>query len=158
MNTNNQPYRMTITSGAFEKMRGDFDKVLQNTLRNMEQKDSDYAEISMKLKITLIRSEVSDGSGAYMTREILKPRFDHKVTSVMNIKDEESGFFKEECELVWDRESGTYIAVPLDGGQMSMFADKGGEEDFIEFTDLDGYSELPTAPVLHAPPAPEEAL
>lgn len=156
MNTNNQPYRMTITSGAFENMRGDFDKVLQNTLRNMEQKESGYAEISMKLGITLIRSEVSDSH--YAAREILKPRFEHKVTSVMKIKDEESGFFKEECELVWDENAGTYIAVPLDGGQIPMFVDENGEEDFIEFTDLDGYSELPAAPVLHALPSPEESL
>lgn len=143
MNNNNQPYRMTIASGAFEKMRGDFDKVLQGTLRNMEQKDSVYAEIGVKLKITLIRSEVS--ADRYTTREILKPRFEHKVTSVMNIKDEESGFFKEECELVWDRESGTYIAVPLNGGQMSMVPEE-DEENFIEFTDLGEYNELPVAP------------
>ncbi len=156
MHTNNQPYRMTIASGAFEKMRGDFDKVLQGTLRNMEQKESSYAEIGVKLKITLVRGEVADGS--YMTREILKPRFEHKVTSVMKIKDEESGFFKEECELVWDENAGSYIAVPLDGGQIPMFADEDGEEDSIEFTDLDGYEELPSAPVLHALPAPEETL
>lgn len=126
MNTTYQPYRMTITSGAFEKMRGDFDKVLQNTLRNMEQKESSYAEIGVKLKITLIRSEVSDGS--YMTREILKPRFEHKVTSVMNIKDEEKGFFLGECELVWDKESDTYIAVPL-SRQMPLLLETDEEED-----------------------------
>lgn len=127
MNTGNQPYRMTIASGAFEKMRGDFDKVLQNTLRNMEQKESSYAEIGVKLKITLIRSEVSDGSGMYMTREILKPRFEHKVTSVMNIKDEEKGFFLGECELVWDKESDTYIAVPL-SRQMPLLPETDEEE------------------------------
>ena len=126
MNTTTQPYRMTIASDAFEKMRGDFDKVLQGTLRNMEQKESSYAEIGVKLKITLIRSEVSDGS--YMTREILKPRFEHKVTSVMNIKDEEKGFFLGECELVWDEMSGTYIAVPL-SGQMPLIPDTVEEDD-----------------------------
>ena len=126
MNTNNQPCRMTIASGAFEKMRGDFDKVLQGTLRNMEQKESSYAEIGVKLKITLIRSEVSDGS--YMTREILKPRFEHKVTSVMNIKDEEKGFFLGECELVWDEESDTYIAVPL-SRQISILPETDEEEE-----------------------------
>ena len=152
MNTTNQPYRMTIASGAFEKMRGDFDKVLQGTLRNMEQKESSYAEIGVKLKITLIRSEVSDGS--YMTREILKPRFEHKVTSVMNIKDEESGFFKEECELVWDRESGTYIVVPLDGGQMSMVPEKDEEDEIV--IEVGDYDELPSAPVLPMLPAAEE--
>lgn len=156
MNNTNQPYRMTIASGAFEKMRGDFNKVLQNTLRNMEQKQSDNAEINVKLKIALIRSEVST-SDRYLTREVVKPRFEHKVTSVMNIKDEESGAFKEEYELVWDESAGNYVAVPLDYGQLSMIPDE-DEEDFIEFTDLGDYNELPVAPVLPILPAAEEEI
>lgn len=54
-------------------------------------------------------------------RSIKKPRFDHKISSVMQIKNEESGSLKGEYELVWDDDLQDWIMKPIDNGQQTIF-------------------------------------
>lgn len=149
---NNIPGDLIIMSGACGNMLPTFDGVVQRTLRNMEQKEGNYAEVTLKLKITLTRVKVFS-EDRQTNCEILKPRFSYKVASLMNIKDEETGSAGGEYGFVWDESAGNYIAVPLEDGQMSFVDDMG--ERIVE---VDDYDELPSAPVIHALPAPEEII
>ena len=129
---------LNINSEAFNAMKEDFNKILKRTLSNMEMKDSDAAEMTVKLKITLTKDEAPDFDiVAYQaTREVIKPSFTHKVSSVMQIKDEESGFLKGDYELVWDKELGDYVMKPIENSQRSFFDDKTRDSD-VEYVEAE---------------------
>ena len=98
---------LTLSGNTFENLKADFDRVLFNTLDNMESKGSYTAEITVKLKIDLIQSMVPDVlNGEQTSRSAIIPQFDHKVRSVMQIKDEAEGSLRGDYELVYDDESG----------------------------------------------------
>lgn len=120
---NNKDLTLTINSDTFTAMKNDFDKVLTRTLSNMLGKESDEATITLKLSISLREDEAPDFEATYPNaiRAIQKPRFDHKISSVMQIKTEESGSLKGEYELIWDKEKGDYVMRPIDNGQQSLF-------------------------------------
>lgn len=111
----NDILKLNINSNAFENLKADFDKVLRRTLGNMQIKESDEATLTLKLSIKLTEMEVPDFDAAYPNamRKIHKPRFDHKVSSVMQIKTEESGHLKGEYELVWDEEAQDFVMKPM---------------------------------------------
>lgn len=126
---------LNLDSNAFSAMKEDFNKVLRRTLGNMKIKESDEATLTLKLSIKLTETDVPDFDAADETamKKIHKPRFDHKISSVMQIKTDESGSLKGEYELVWDEESEDWIMKPIDNGQRSFFdadfAEATGEED-----------------------------
>ena len=134
----NNILKLNINSNAFENMKEDFDKVLKRTLGNMQIKESDEATLTLKLNISLTEMEVPDFESEFPNamRKIHKPRFDHKVSSVMQIKTEESGHLKGEYELVWDEEAQDFVMKPIDNGQTSF-------DDFVQTTaesqDIDEY-------------------
>lgn len=114
---------LTLDSTAFSKMKEDFNSILKKTLGNMQVKDSREATLTLKLNISLTDAEAPDFSVPYENamRNIKKPRFDHKISSVMQIKNEESGSLKGEYELIWDEELGDWIMKPIDNGQCTIF-------------------------------------
>lgn len=124
MNTSN--YKLSIDGEAFSSMREDFNKILKRTVNNMEMKGSNNAEVTVKLKIELVPDFLPPQSSAEEGRAILKPKFEHKVSSVMNTKFEESGSLKGDYELVWDEEAQDYIARPIGYQQTSMFDTENG--------------------------------
>ena len=107
-------YALTMESDAFGAMKSDFNQILRRALTNMEKKQSDEAELTLKLKISL--EEIGSDEDL-----IVKPTFAHKISSVMKIKDEKSGVLSGNYALIWDEESGDYIIRPIDDGQVSMF-------------------------------------
>lgn len=117
---------LTLDSDAFSKLKEDFNTVLKRTLGNMESKESKEATLTLKLNITLRDDEVPDFDSADKDakRKIHKPRFDHKISSVMQIKSEESGSLNGEYELVWDNELNDYVMKAIDNGQGSLFDDE----------------------------------
>lgn len=121
----NDILKLNININAFENLKADFDKVLRRTLGNMQIKESDEATLTLKLSIKLTEMEVPDFEAAYPNamRKIHKPRFDHKVSSVMQIKTEESGHLKGEYELVWDEDAQDFVMKPIDNGQKTLFDD-----------------------------------
>ena len=140
---NNEALTLNLNSEAFSSMKDDFNRVLKKTLANMQSKEGEVAEITMKLKITLEEDDVPDiyceeGTGR---RSIVKPIFNHKVSSVMQIKEEESGSMKGNYEIVYDTDKDEYIMRPIDDGQVtfadSMFTDDAGEPQEGTFTDVD---------------------
>lgn len=125
-----QIHQMNINSGAFDGMREDFDKILKRTLNNLATKDGESAEITVKLKISLTKSKAPDFNSSDGERDIVIPKLDHKVSTVMNIKDEESGAFKGNYELVWDDDLQDYVMKPIEDRQCTIF------KDDIEWSDV----------------------
>lgn len=117
---------LTLESNAFAKMKEDFDNILKRTLGNMQVKESHDATLTLKLNISLEETDVPDFESPFENamKTIHKPRFDHKVTSVMQIKNEESGSLKGDYELVWSEEMNDYVMKPIDNGQRSFFDDE----------------------------------
>lgn len=80
----------------------------------------------MSLKIALSKAEdsnikINDLDGM---REVFIPRFDHKVASVLQIKDEASGTLGGNFELVFDDEHKSWAMREIIGPQTSL-------EDYI---------------------------
>lgn len=139
----NDILKLNINSNAFENLKADFDKVLRRTLGNMQIKESDEATLTLKLSIKLTEMEVPDFDAAYPNamRKIHKPRFDHKVSSVMQIKTEESGHLKGEYELVWDEEAQDFVMKPIDDGQRTLFDEDIVNGDYAVVVDADDIEE-----------------
>lgn len=136
----NKSYEMKIEREAFAALREDLNKVLTRTLANMEKRESEQAVITTKLTITLVKATVPNyDSPVSDTREICKPKIEHKVGSVMQIKDEESGALKGEYELVWDPAKGDYVIRQIDNGQIDMFTqrDEDGAVIYGDYTEKD---------------------
>lgn len=115
-------YELTLNSETFAALKADFDLVLKKTLSNMQKKGSDSAEVKVSLKIALSKAEdsnikINDLDGM---REVLIPRFDHKVASVLQIKDEASGTLSGNFELVFDENRKSWIMREIIGPQTSL--------------------------------------
>ncbi len=110
---------LSLNSKVFFALRCDFDKVLKDVLFNMQEQNHDTAEINVKVKINLEKSYV-DVSYNHQ-RQIIRPVFNHKVTSLLQVKSEESGCFNEKYELVWDDTTEKYILTEIKTGQTSLF-------------------------------------
>lgn len=98
---------LKIEGDVFAVLRNDINMILKHTLHDMIKKDGEKAELKVSLKITL-----SDD-------EVLTPKFEHKVSSVLQYKTERDGFFGGyDYELVWDDEAFEYVLRPI---QDSLF-------------------------------------
>ena len=127
---NNNGYKLNIESDAFKSMRVDFDKVLKKTLYNMTAKESNSAELTIKVKVDLLPTKtVGYTDGKESINEYLKPTFTHKINSVMTTKLEESGIFNGEYALVWDEDLQDYVAKPVGVQQTTIFNDEEEYED-----------------------------
>lgn len=140
----NNVLALTMESEAFTALKSDFNQVLRRTLENMERKESEQAELTLKLKISLEKGTAPDFSEIKYRaeRDIVRPTFTHKVSSVMQIKCEKSGILSGDYELVWDEESGDYIMRPIDNGQISLFEDReqiSSECEEVNMDDIDTY-------------------
>lgn len=123
----NNVLTLTMESEAFNGLKTDFNQVLRRTLTNMERKESEQAELTVKLKISLEKDTAPDFREVKYRaeRDIVRPTFTHKISSVMQIKCEKSGVLSGDYELVWDEEIGDYIMRPIDDGQLSLFDENG---------------------------------
>lgn len=141
-----------IESGCFAQMRADTNKVLQKLLNNMVEKSTNEGSVAIKIDITLqpeyvpipVEERPFD-SGE--TRMILKPQFEHKISSTMQIKGEAKGRYSSDMmELVYDQNTDQYILTPVRGGQQLNIFDvmEGSDNEFPsgeEFMDEDGLEE-----------------
>lgn len=82
---------LRIEAETFDKLRRDADIVLQRTLGTMKEKKSMDGKLTITIDIKLVSEFIPnfDPEVQGETREILKPKFDHKVISAINIKNEE---------------------------------------------------------------------
>ena len=116
---------LNLNGNTFDAMKNDFNTVLKKTISNMGQKGSHIAEITVKMKISLASEYVPDLTvlNYKAERETIVPKFEHKVSSVIQIKDEVNGSLTGRYELIWDAERGEYVMREIFEGQMSMYDD-----------------------------------
>lgn len=125
----NKGYEVTIESGLFDGFKSDFNQLLRNIISNMIDKGGEKAEMRIVLKITLTEGETPDLEEVRYEaqRETIIPKFEHKITTVMQYKNEKDGFVGgAEYELIWDKDRAEYVMLPIKDAQIGIFeADDG---------------------------------
>ncbi len=115
---------LVLEDATFEGARQNFNRVLQRLFRNMLDSGSSEGSITLKVDVSLQREYIpnNDPDIEGETREIQKPKFDHKVSSTITVKDELKGNNNPEMELIWDEEKQMYVlAYIANTGQRSIF-------------------------------------
>lgn len=117
--------KLDFDSDTFEDMKRDMTFVLQRLIGNMEEKGSNEGTMTLKIDITMIKQFIPNYSPDIEgeTREVSKPQFKHKVTSAVKISDEKSGSLNNEMECIFDKETGTYVMVPIANTQQRSIFD-----------------------------------
>ena len=116
--------KLDFDSDTFEEMKKDMNFVLQRLIGNMQEKGSDEGSMTLKIDVTMVKEFIPnyDPDIKGESREVSKPQFKHKVTSVVKINDEKSGSFNNEMELVMDEDTGVFKLVPIaNTAQRSIF-------------------------------------
>ena len=129
---------------TFKKLRADADQVLQKLLANMAEKGSLEGKLTISVDVSFTEETVQnrDPNIPGETRVVHTPKFQHKVGSVLQIKNEQKGDMNcDGMEMVWDDEKGEYILRPITGReQMSVFdyemeqrqAEEEAEAEYLE--------------------------
>ena len=125
---------LSINGEAFDDMRGDYDQSMQRLVKRMIEKGISVGEMNAKTKIFIGR----DG-------EIIKPRFEHKIGSAMQIKSEASSEFEGDVELFEDDETGKIIMRPREDPQMTIFDEEFEPQEESKIIALPNRAELPPA-------------
>ena len=145
--------KMTLDSDIFDQLRTDANFVLQRLIGNMLEKESDEGTMTLKLEISFDNEFIPnyDKNVDGETREIHKPKFKHKITSSVQIKDEKSGNMDSEMELVMD-ENGCYVLKPIaNTEQRSLFDDDFQDEKENETEEQDQTTALPGRKIMGLP-------
>lgn len=114
-----------IEDDTFKNMRMDADQVLQKLLKNMAEKGSLEGRLTITLDLSfteeMVQNRDPDIDGE--TRIVHTPKFQHKVGSVLQIKNEQKGDINcDGMEMVWDEDKGEYVLRPITGrDQMSIY-------------------------------------
>ena len=92
----------------------------------MQEKGATEGSMTLKVDISLTNEYIPnyDPEVEGESREISKPKFKHKVTSAVQIKDEKSGNLDTEMELTFDEESGEYVMQPVANTEQRTIFDK----------------------------------
>lgn len=128
----NNAMPLSLTSDTFNALKTDFDLVLRRLLKTMELKGADHGEMTLKMKVDFKH----DG-------QIIKPAFEHKVTSAMQIKDELNGELCGDLIMVWDEATNNFVLQKAEDPQLSMFDDESEQQEESKIIQLPGRAELP---------------
>lgn len=128
----NNAMPLSLTSDTFNALKTDFDLVLRRLLKTMELKGADHGEMTLKMKVDFKH----DG-------QIIKPAFEHKVTSTMQIKDELNGELCGDLIMVWDEATNNFVLQKAEDPQLSMFDDESEQQEESKIIQLPGRAELP---------------
>lgn len=125
---------LRIEADTFEKLRRDADIVLQRALGTMKEKESMEGKVTITIDIKLVPDFIPnyDPQVKGETRKILKPKFDHKVTSAINIKNEEKGSVNPEMAMVWDEEKQEYVLTYVNNTEQRSIFDTDFQEAMNE--------------------------
>ena len=132
---------LRIEADTFEKLRRDADIVLQRALGTMKEKESMEGKVTITIDIKLVPDFIPnyDPQVKGETRKILKHKFYHKVTSAINIKNEEKGSVNPEMAMVWDEQKQEYVLTYVNNTEQRSFFDT----DFQETMNEPKENELP---------------
>lgn len=120
--------KITIGGQMFSQMRSDANVILQKLLKNMVDKQTNEGSMTIKIDVALrqeyipIPPEERQDAGPE-TRRILKPVFEHKISSTMQVRDSANGRSQSDfMELEYDSETDAYILTPSTGNdQMNIY-------------------------------------
>lgn len=138
---------LSLTGDTFAVMKGDFDKILNRTIGNMELKGANEATITLKLGIVLDKTTLSTPEGL---KDITNPVFKHDISSVMQVKDKMSGQTRGNYSMEWDPDEERFVLRKVDDGQASF------HDDGFEFFEAD-YEDVENNDVKMLPGEVEEA-
>lgn len=93
----------SIESPYFAQLRADLDAMLQKVVTQLLSKDSDEASVTLKLAIGL--AHTSD----VLERAVILPVVEHKISTVITVKDEVKGRSNGDCELIFDAAAERYL-------------------------------------------------
>ena len=156
--------KLTLDSETFSGMSRDYNFVLQRLLETMRERDCDEGAITLNLKISLKSEYIPnyDPNIQGESREVKKPKFEHKISSSVKITDEKKGTLDTEMELVMDDDTGMYVLRPIvNTQQRSLFDDdlrgkfSGTDEPDAEAEEDGGTPALPGRKILGLP-GPED--
>lgn len=144
--------KLTLDSETFSGMSRDYNFVLQRLLETMRDRDCDEGSITLNLKISLKSDYIPnyDPNIQGESREVKKPKFEHKISSSVKITDEKKGTLDTEMELVMDADTGMYVLRPIVNTQQRSFFDDDMREQFsgLEETDTEAEGEDGGTPAL----------
>lgn len=152
--------KLTLDSDTFSGMSRDYNFVLQRLLETMRDRDCDEGSITLNLKISLKSEYIPnyDPNVQGESREVKKPKFEHKISSSVKITDEKKGTLDTEMELVMDDDTGMYVLRPIVNTQQRSFFDddmrgqfSGSDEPDAEAEEDGGTPALPGRKVLGLP-------
>lgn len=117
---------LVIEDKTFEEARMNFNRVLQRLFKNMIDSDSTDGSITLKMDISLMDEYIPnyDPDIEGETRKIQKPKFKHKVSSNITVKDELTGDKNPEMQLVWDEDRQMYVLAYITGTDQRSIFDK----------------------------------
>ena len=117
---------LNFESDTFSDMKRDMNFVLQRLLGNMQEKGATEGSMTLKVDNILTTEYIPnyDPEVEGESRKISKPKFKHKVTSAVQIKDEKTGNLDTEMELTFDEESGEYVMQPVANTEQRTIFDK----------------------------------
>lgn len=136
---------LRIEADVFEKLRRDADIVLQRALGTMKEKESMEGKVTISIDIKLVSEFIPnyDMEIPGETRKILKPKFDHKVTSAINIKNEEKDSVNPEMAMVWDEEKQEYVLTYVNNTEQRSIFDSDFQERVNPKEDVENDSTIP---------------
>ena len=152
--------KLTLDSETFSGMSRDYNFVLQRLLETMRDRDCDEGSITLNLKISLKSEYIPNYEPNVQgeSREVKKPKFEHKISSSVKITDEKKGTLDTEMELVMDDDTGMYVLRPIVNTQQRSFFDddmrgqfSGSDEPDAEAEEDGGTPALPGRKVLGLP-------
>ena len=155
---------LVIEDATFEEARMNFNRVLQRLFKNMVDSDSTEGSITLKIDVSLESEFIPnyDPNIEGESRKIQKPKFKHKVSSNITVKDELSGNKNPEMQLVWDDERKMYVLAYITGTDQRTIFDKdqpwNQEEQDGEAIETDPEKTWMNTPLLPGEVADESAL
>lgn len=151
---------LRIEADTFEKLRRDANIVLQRALGTMKEKESMEGKVSITVDIKLVQEYIPnfDPNIEGETRKILKPKFEHKVTSAINIKNEEKGSTNPEMTMVWDEDKQEYVLTYVNNTEQRSMFDSDFQEAMNQPEDSVEDAVFKEFPMLEGEVADESAL
>lgn len=107
---------INLESDTFAVMKMDMTTSFNRLLRHMQKYNAKEATLTVKVKVSLEDQELDNGEQG------LVPSFEHKVSTSVQIKDENSGKLSGNYVLEEDGKGG-YVIRPITD-QMDMFEEK----------------------------------
>lgn len=117
------PYQKArlLDSEAFESMREDFNTSLNRLLTKLTRRRDTVADITLKLSVCVMKEQGTDEDTGEVV-QVYTPFFDYTVTTALTEKDKHKGSAaKGKYRMRYDEENDTYLLVPFDNGQTTLF-------------------------------------